>query len=189
MPETKPKKDKVQETAQAGMGAAKAAQAADPRSDEFGEGSPERAAGGRPKPKKGMLKRLFRMLFEFYPVLLPVVLFCIVFSAIVSSMPSVFMQNVIAVIEDSWKTGDWVGAKPQIIKWVSILGGFYFLSIISVLVYNQLMAVITQGFLKHMRIRMFDGMQNLPVKYFDTHNHGDIMSYYTNDIDTLRQVV
>lgn len=189
MPETKPKKDKVQETAQAGMGAAKATQAADPRSDEFGEGSPERAAGGRPKPKKGMLKRLFRMLFEFYPVLLPVVLFCIVFSAIVSSMPSVFMQNVIAVIENSWKTGDWTGAKPQIIKWVSILGGFYFLSIISVLVYNQLMAVITQGFLKHMRIRMFDGMQNLPVKYFDTHNHGDIMSYYTNDIDTLRQVV
>ena len=55
--------------------------------------------------------------------------------------------------------------------------------------YTQLMAFITQGFLDKMRCRMFDGMQNLPIRYFDTHKHGDIMSYYTNDIDTLRQLV
>ena len=51
------------------------------------------------------------------------------------------------------------------------------------------MAYITQGFLSKLRCRMFDGMQNLPIKYFDTHKHGDIMSYYTNDIDALRELV
>ena len=54
---------------------------------------------------------------------------------------------------------------------------------------KQLMAIITQGYLSKMREHMFNKMQDLPIKYFDTHNHGDIMSYYTNDIDSLRQVV
>ena len=55
--------------------------------------------------------------------------------------------------------------------------------------YSQLMAYMTQGFLNKLRQEMFDGMQDLPIRYFDTHKHGDIMSYYTNDIDTLRQMV
>lgn len=143
----------------------------------------------RPKLRKGMLKRLLKMLFEFYPVMMPVVLVCIVFSAIVSSVPSLFMQNVIAEIEDHFAAGDWAGAKPDILRFVLILAGFYLISIISVLIYSQMMAIITQGFLHKLRSRMFNGMQNLPIKYFDTHNHGDIMSYYTNDTDTLRQVV
>ena len=54
---------------------------------------------------------------------------------------------------------------------------------------NQLMAIITQGALKKLRVKMFGGMQRLPIRYFDTHNHGDVMSYYTNDIDTLRQMI
>ena len=66
---------------------------------------------------------------------------------------------------------------------------FYILSILSAITYTQMMAGITQGFLKKLRVKMFNGMQDLPVRYFDTHNHGDIMSYYTNDIDTLRQMV
>ena len=72
---------------------------------------------------------------------------------------------------------------------VGILIGLYVLSIAFITVQSQLMAKITQGFLDKMRCKMFDGMQNLPIKYFDTHKHGDIMSYYTNDIDTLRQLV
>ena len=55
--------------------------------------------------------------------------------------------------------------------------------------YTQLMAIITQGALKKLRDKMFDHMQDLPIRYFDTHSHGDIMSYYTNDIDTLRQMI
>lgn len=145
--------------------------------------------GGRPKMKKGMLKRLIKMLFGFYPVLLPVVIVCIIFSAVVSSVPSLFMQNVIAVIEEYYTSGDWAGAKGEIMTWVLRLGFFYVLSLISAFLYTQIGAVITQGFLMKLRRKMFDGMQNLPIKYFDRNNHGDIMSYYTNDVDTLRQLV
>ena len=77
----------------------------------------------------------------------------------------------------------------MIIPNVMLLIGFYVLSIIAVTVETQLSAVVTQGFLGKMRKTMFDRMQNLPIRYFDTHKHGDIMSYYTNDIDTLRQLI
>jgi len=142
-----------------------------------------------PRAKKGTLRRLLRELFHFYPVGMPLVLICIVFSAIVSSIPSVFMQNVIAVIEESWQSGNWSAVSGKILGYVGILLGLYVLSLASVVTYTRTMAVITQGFLKKMREKMFNGMQDLPIKYFDTHNHGDIMSYYTNDIDTLRQMV
>ena len=138
---------------------------------------------------QGVLGRLIRTLFGFYPVLLPVTLACILFNAIVSSIPSVFMQNVIAVVEQNWQNGDWAAASGQILKLVAILGVFYLLSLAAGLLFNQLMAIITQGSLAKLREKMFDGMQDLPIKYFDTHNHGDVMSYYTNDIDTLRQMI
>ena len=139
--------------------------------------------------KKGVLLRLIKTLFGFYPVLLPVALVCILFSAVVSSIPSVFMQKIIAAVEESWQTGDWAAVSSRILGLVGILGIFYVLSLIAGFAYSQLMAVITQGALKKMREKMFNGMQNLPIKYFDTHNHGDVMSYYTNDIDTLRQMI
>lgn len=141
------------------------------------------------KSKKGTVGRLIKTIFSFYPVLLPVTVACIVFNAIVSSIPSVFMQNIISIVESSWKTGDWNGVKSKIIMFVCILAVFYILSLISGFIFNQLMAVITQGTLKKMREKMFGGMQRLPIKYFDTNNHGDIMSHYTNDIDTLRQLI
>ena len=138
---------------------------------------------------KGIVVRLLKTIYGFYPVLLPAALFCIVLNAIVSSIPSIFMQNVIAIIEQSWKTGDWNGVKGKIFSFVGLLASFYVISLIAGFTYNQLMAVITQGTLKKLREKMFNGMQRLPVKYFDTTNHGDIMSHYTNDIDTLRQMV
>lgn len=139
--------------------------------------------------RKAVLLRLIRMLFSFYPVLLPITLVCILFNAIISSVPSIFMQNVIAAVEQSWQTGDWAGVSGQILGLVSILAGFYALSLLAGLIYTQLMAIITQGSLAKMREKMFNSMQDLPIKYFDTHNHGDVMSYYTNDIDTLRQMI
>lgn len=139
--------------------------------------------------KKGTIGRLLKTMFSFYPVLLPTTIACIVFNAVVSSIPSVFMQNIISIVETSWKTGDWNGVKTKILTFVGILAGFYILSLISGFIFNQLMAVITQGTLKKMREKMFGGMQRLPIKYFDTNNHGDIMSHYTNDIDTLRQLI
>ncbi|WP_230406865.1 ABC transporter ATP-binding protein [Blautia liquoris] len=139
--------------------------------------------------KKGTALRVIKTLFQFYPVMMPLTVICILFNAIVGAIPAVFMQRVMAVVETSWKTGDWAGAGPKILSDVRILVTFYVLSLLSGVAFNQMMAVITQGFLKKMRVKMFSGMQNLPIKYFDTHNHGDIMSHYTNDIDTMRQMV
>ena len=142
-----------------------------------------------PKQPKGVMLRLIKMLFEFYPVMLPVTVACILFNAVVSSIPSVFMQNVIAAVEQSWRSGDWDSVSGQILGLVGLLAIFYVLSLIAGFVFNQLMAIITQGSLAKLREKMFNGMQDLPIRYFDTHNHGDIMSYYTNDIDTLRQMI
>lgn len=148
-----------------------------------------REGKGAPGAKKGTMKRLIRTLFEFYPKALPLIILGIIFSAIVSSIPSIFMQNIIAIVEQSWQSGDWNGVSEAVFKFVGILLVLYILSLVSAFAYTQAMAVLTQGFLKKLRVKMFNGMQNLPIKYFDTHNHGDIMSYYTNDIDTLRQLI
>ncbi|MDQ0359413.1 ATP-binding cassette subfamily B protein [Breznakia pachnodae] len=139
--------------------------------------------------KKGTVIRLLKMLVRFYPVMVPLTLFFIIFNAVASSIPAIFMQNVISLIESSWQSGDWNGVSTQILGFVSILATFYVLSLISGFAYNQMMAIITQGSLRKLRINMFDSMQKLPISYFDQNNHGDIMSYYTNDIDTLRQLI
>ena len=138
---------------------------------------------------KGTLRRLLRTIVEFYPVMAPLTLLCILFSAIVNAIPSIFMQNIIAIIEGSWQAGDWAAVSGRILTLVGILAAVYVVSLVSVFTWTRLMAVMTQGLLKKLRCKMFDGMQDLPIRYFDTHNHGDIMSYYTNDIDTLRQLV
>jgi len=144
----------------------------------------------RPKPAKGTLKRLLKLLFASYPRLLPLAMCFIIFSAIVSAIPAVFMQNIMRIIGVALKEKlAWESVSTEILQYVFILAGLYILSITSLICYQQLLAVITQGFLKKMRVKMFNHMQTLPIKYFDIHNHGDIMSYYTNDIDTLRQLV
>ena len=139
--------------------------------------------------KKGLVRRLLRTMRQFYPVLMPVIIVCIVFNAVVSSIPSLFMQHVIALVEESWQTGDWSAVSGPILHYVLILIVFYSLSLAAGFLFNQLMAILTQGTLKKLRVKMFGGMQRLPVKYFDTNTHGDIMSHYTNDIDTLRQMI
>ncbi len=138
---------------------------------------------------KGVLRRLLRTLFEFYPVLLPITMVCILINAIVSAAPAIFMQNVIAVVDESYKSGDWASVSGQILTYVAILVVMYVISLIAGAFYTQMMAIITQGSLKKLREKMFSHMQDLPIKYFDTNGHGDIMSYYTNDVDTLRQLI
>ncbi len=146
----------------------------------------------------GVLGRVIKILFKSYPVLIPVTISCIVFSAVVSSIPALFNQKVIENItlfveSEAFKAGHyaeaWSSAKAVIFPLLTKLVILYILSIIFITVYTQLMAYITQGFLSKLRISMFKGMQNLPIRYFDTNKHGDIMSHYTNDIDTLRQLV
>mgnify|MGYP000747805911 FL=1 len=139
--------------------------------------------------KKNTFTRLIKTLFEFYPVLLPIIIALILFNSVVSSIPSVFMQNIIAVIEKYWRTKNWAQAQVEVFSFVSILAILYILSLIASFTYNRLMAVVTQGSLMKFREKMFARMESLPIRYFDTNAHGDIKSIYTNDTDTLRQLI
>lgn len=146
-------------------------------------------AAGKKNFKVSSFKRVLKMLLKYYPVLLPVTVVCIIFSSIVSAIPAVFNQQILAVIEKWYASQNWTAAKAEIIPKIIILASLYIVSLLSCFAHTQLMAYITQGFLGKMRKTMFNGMQTLPIKFFDTHKHGDIMSHYTNDIDTLRQLV
>ena len=137
----------------------------------------------------GVLSRLIKMLFGFYPVLVPLTIGCIVIAAVSSALPAIFQQQVLADIGEWYLTGDWAAASKVILPKIMLLLGIYIVAWLAILCYTQLMAYITQGFLDKMRREMFDKMQNLPIRYFDTKKHGDIMSHYTNDIDTLRQLI
>ena len=143
----------------------------------------------RPPMKRGVLRRLIKMLIKDYPRLIPISVSCIIFGALVSAIPAIFMQKVIETIEVYMPTRDYAAAAEELLPKILLLASIYVVSIFIITVDTQLTAIITQGFLSKMRIRMFRGMQNLPIKYFDTHKHGDIMSYYTNDIDTLRELI
>ncbi len=144
----------------------------------------------RPPMQKGIVKRLLKSLFHYYPRMLPIALVCIVINAAISSVPALFMNNLYELLGDALQKGlGWSDVSAQVAGIMGLLIGMYAVSLIAGAVYNQLMAIITQGYLRDMREQMFNEMQDLPIRYFDTHNHGDIMSYYTNDIDTLRQMI
>lgn len=133
--------------------------------------------------------RLLRDIFSFFPVKLPIVIFIILFCAAVNTLPSIFIQKVIALIENSDVNSSWPDVSANLLKLLFILGGLYMLSLTGVLIQGQIGAEITQGVLMRFRKKMFDRMQNLPLKFFDSNSHGDIMSHYTNDVDSLRQLV
>ncbi len=158
-----------------------------------------RGAGGPAvRAPKGTFKRIVKSVFKFYPKMMTITLILIVVNAIISSLPTIFMQQVFSIIGDALDlqsaahpgvTLGWSDVGGDITRIMLVLISLYVVSLVSGAVDKQLMAIITQGYLKKMRGYMFNGMQDLPIKYFDTHHHGDIMSYYTNDIDTLRQLI
>ena len=123
-------------------------------------------------------------------MLLPVAIACITLTAIVGAVPAIFMQRVIEGISNAFESGaSWEEAGGPILRDVYILIALYVTSLATGTAFGQLMTIITQGTLEKLRDKMFNGMQKLPIRFFDTTGHGDIMSYYTNDIDTLRQLV
>ena len=144
---------------------------------------------GRKSGRRGTLGRLIRTLFSFYPKMLPIVVVCIVISAILSALPATFMQRALEVVTAHWQTGDWDAVSGQIGGIVLSLIAVYAVALTSTTVYTRMMAIITQGSLEKFREKLFDHMQDLPISYFDQHQRGDIMSHYTNDIDTLRQMI
>ena len=142
-----------------------------------------------PKARKGTLPRVIKLLMEDYkwPFLLAM-LFMALYS-LGNISPSIFFEKISAIILRFMNTKDWAGAKAELLPVMIVMVVILVVTIVLNYFYARLMAVITQGFLDKMRKRMFNKMQTLPIKYFDAHGHGDIMSHYTNDIDTLRQLV
>lgn len=147
---------------------------------------------GRPKPNVNIFKvlgRIIGMLLKAYPGLIILIAVCILISSVASAVPDIFIQKIVAIIEKWTVSGDWASACKEITPYIIFLVIMYIISLAAVTAYTQLGAIVTQGFLNKMRCKMFEKMQNLPIKFFDTNKHGDIMSYYTNDIDTLRQLI
>ena len=143
----------------------------------------------RPPMQKGILRRVIADMFHFYPKGSAFVIIAILINSVVSALPAIFMQQVIAIVDASYKSGNWAGVESEIIRRVLILACCYMVSLSLNYAYHRALAGMTQGYLKKQRGRMFNHMQTLPISYFDTHRRGDIMSTYTNDEDTLRQLV
>ena len=134
--------------------------------------------------------RFFRTLWGFYPRLLPGILVLIFINAGILSLPGIFMQKVVAVLERAWNQQlPWAAVQPEIYGYVRILALLYLVSLLANVTYNQLLAVFNQGSLAKFREKLFTHMETLPLRYFDRHQRGDIMSYYTNDVEALRQMI
>ena len=134
------------------------------------------------------LKRLFSLITKKYKFSFLLVFVCIIANAVVSALSALFIGNII----DDYITPLLEMHVPDysdLLRAIIVMAFIFLVGIITTLSQQLLMVRITQGVMKNIRDDMFDHMQSLPVKYFDTHTHGDVMSYYTNDIDTLRMMI
>ena len=138
-----------------------------------------------------LLGRLLSYLFHYYKGRMIAVFVCIAVTAAAGISSSVFLQLVLAEVITPLTEGGavWEDVSGSLFWIISGMGAMYIVALAASVFYNQTMAIVTQGFLRHVRDDMFSDMQALPIRYFDTHTHGDIMSVYTNDTDALRQLI
>lgn len=139
------------------------------------------------KPEGKTIKRLLSYIMR-YKIRFIFVMICIIINALTNVASSLFLQ----VLIDDYIIPLQQQAHPVfsgLLRAILLMGGIYLIGVLTSLIYNRIMVVIAQGVLKDIRDEMFAHMQTLPIKYFDTHTHGDIMSHYTNDTDTLRQMI
>ena len=149
---------------------------------------------GMPVPKgaikKGTLGRLLKTVFKYYKWRLIIVLIAIVINSVGGLVSSVYMKMLVDdVITPALDTAFNDALKAKLVGLIIMMVSVYAVVIVASFIYTRLMATITQGMLYRLRTDMFDKMQNLPIKYFDTHAHGEIMSAYTNDTDATRQLI
>lgn len=138
--------------------------------------------------KKGTMARLLKLLWKKYKIHLIVVVCCIIGNALCNVQGTLFMQTLIddyilPLINST--NPDFTGLQHALFR----VGCFYACGIVCSFSFNRIMVYVTQGFLNDLRLQLFEHMELLPIKYFDRNTHGDIMSVYTNDIDTLRQLI
>ena len=164
---------------------------AENKNREF-KGPGARRMAGRPRPKVDnpglLLKRILRYVFKYYGLHMIIVLFCIVVSVLANVQGTMFTRTLI----DSYITPMIGTPDPDFGPLLGAMGRvacFYGIGIAAAFTQQVIMAYVNQGTLRRMRQDLFDHMESLPIKYFDTHSRGDIMSVYTNDIDTLRQMI
>lgn len=148
---------------------------------------PMKMKGNAGKVKKGTLSRLIKLLFAKYKWQIILSIICIIIMVFGNLTSSVVTQKIADVIVDSIRSGK--NPWPSITNTLIYMGGMYILGLVGAYTWNVTMAVTTQKFLNDLRKMIFNHMETLPIKYFDTHAHGDIMSIYTNDVDTIRQLV
>ena len=151
-----------------------------------------RAKGIGPKPKlknpKETFTRLISYCFSKYKLQMVIVIICIVLSVLASLFGNMFLQTLFDKYMTPLEKGEMKGY-AKLVKALIFMGCIYLVGVCSSFCYNKIMVYVTQGTLKKLRSDLFTKMEKLPIKYFDTHAHGDIMSVYTNDVDTLRQMI
>ena len=149
-----------------------------------------RKSGGRPSEPitKGTFFRLIKELWSYYKFRWILVFLCMFFVVIGNSFASIFIKNITSIITEGLKLG-YDSIHSKLIEMLVLMGTVYVLSITASIIMNTTIAVITQGSLKNIRLKMFKKMEKLPISYFDRNTHGDIMSHYTNDTDSLRQLI
>ncbi len=143
-----------------------------------------------------VIGRVLKILFKSYPWQMAAVTACIIIVSVASTISGVFMSQFIELIKEGLKVAKVSGAEAgleaimgKVLGLVLIMLSIYALGWLASFLYTRIMAVVTQKFLNDMRKQMFNKMQSFPLSYFDRNAHGDIMSHYTNDIDTVRELV
>ncbi len=154
----------------------------------MGHGAP-RGVKPQVENSKQIFKRLLKYVFKDYGVLLGVVVLMIIISVLANVQGTLFTKSLI----DDYITPFLLDVEEPdfepLLRAMARVACFYAIGILAAFVQNKVMIKVTQGFMRNLRDDMFSHMEKLPIKYFDTHSHGDVMSLYTNDVDTLRQII
>ena len=145
-------------------------------------------SGGRVNTATRLINRIIRYMLHYYKYPFILVIVCILITAIATVVGATFPQTLVddyitPMLQNS--TDDFSGLASDLIRLACIMG----VGVITAFSYNRIMVNVSQGTMRHLRDDLFCRMESLPIKYFDTHAHGDIMSVYTNDVDTLRQLL
>ncbi len=152
------------------------------------EKSNERPSGSRMNTATRLISRVIRYMLHYYKIPFLIVVICILITAVATVVGATFPQTLIDdYITPMLKSGsrDFSGLAKDLVQLVCVMGT----GVITAFCYNRIMVNVSQGTMRHLRDDLFRRMESLPIKYFDTHAHGDIMSVYTNDVDTLRQLL
>ena len=148
----------------------------------------EKKSGGRVNTATRLINRVIRYMLHYYKYPFILVIVCILITAIATVVGATFPQTLVdeyitPMLQNG--TDDFSGLASDLIRLACIMG----VGVITAFSYNRIMVNVSQGTMRHLRDDLFCRMESLPIKYFDTHAHGDIMSVYTNDVDTLRQLL